>query len=164
MRRKRRLRKGIISARNAEESKVECLGLLGVLGLISVEDIKTHKIKDLAVLLGVVLGFLLHLMFHRISVYNMLGGIMVGCVLYVISILSEGQIGKGDALLFMMTGAFLGFAMNIVLMWVASLCLCVYGGVKVLCKKASMKDRVAFAPFVLAAYIVIFVVQSGAFI
>ena len=140
---------------------MEELGLVGFLGVLSARDIKTHQVRDVEVFLGVIFGFIFHLMFHRISIYNMLGGIAVGVMLYLISVLSGEQIGKGDALIVMMTGAYLGFWKNLVLLWVAAIALTIFGLIRVLLRKSKIKDRFAFAPFVFMACLLMIVFQGG---
>ena len=87
------------------------------------------------------------------------GGIMLwaasfgtGAVIYFVSIVTKGQIGKGDAYLFAMTGAGMGFLGNIALLYLTFLFAFLAAAFFWLVKKAGWEFRMPLAPFVLASY------------
>ena len=83
-----------------------------------------------------------------------LNGIWIGIGILLFAWISEESIGFGDGLLFVMTGIYLGFIKNLVLL-LGSLFLA--GIVAIGClivKRVRKTDRLALAPFVLTAYVV----------
>lgn len=140
---------------------MEMISLLGMLGLISVDDIKTHKIRDLEVLAFAVIGMYYHLLFQRIGLLELLGGMAIGGVVYVLSLFTEEAIGKGDALVFMLTGCFLGLKYNILLVWVSTIALSLFGIVMMLLGKKKLNDHIPMVPFVLIAYLMILIINGG---
>ena len=124
---------------------MEVLSLCGVLGFCAWEDWKTKEIR-VSVILGLaILGLVFHIFAPRLEFWNMVGGIGIGVALYLISILTKEQIGRGDALCFMATGVFLGFWQNLILLW-ASFTLA--GIVGMIYGKATGKTKHVTLPFV----------------
>lgn len=60
---------------------MESLSLIVMLGILSVEDIKSHKVRDILVLSFALIGVLMHVIFQRIGTFDVLGGLGTG-VLY----------------------------------------------------------------------------------
>lgn len=90
------------------------------------------------------------------SLWDIIAGAMVGGALYIISMISREKIGKGDALMIMSSGVYLGFWKNIALLWLGSalaavVCLVLYS-----CMKWGKDAEVPFAPFLLGAYLVLY--------
>ncbi|MCR4999545.1 MAG: prepilin peptidase [Lachnospiraceae bacterium] len=134
---------------------MEIVTLCGLLGVCAWEDWKTKKIR-LELAAGMALmGMLLHLLRFRISLLNILGGVAIGAILYGISILSKEQIGKGDALVFMGTGVFLGWWSNLMLLWTSLLLAGIYGSVySIVCKKTK-ETCLPFLPFVFVSLVIL---------
>lgn len=126
--------------------------VMSMLTLCSAEDIKKKQIRLHSVLLFGILGIILHMLFRMQSIENMLLGMSVGVTLLVLSKLSGGRIGAGDAVLLIVTGIYLGFEQNMQLFFSGLLLSGIWAlGVLVL-KKKSRKDSIPFIPFLLAAY------------
>ena len=140
---------------------MEALGLFGALTLLSIEDIKEHAISIVWVIIFGIIGMLFHVINGRLSIWNILGGMSIGAVVYVISIISHEVIGKGDALLIGMTGIFLGFWGNIVLIWTGSLFAAAAGIAAVAVFKKSKSYRIPFVPFVLLGYLCCIILWGG---
>lgn len=126
--------------------------VMSMLTLCSAEDIKKKQIRLHPVLLFGILGIILHMLFRMQSIENMLLGMSVGVTLLVLSKLTGGRIGAGDAVLLIVTGIYLGFKQNMQLFFSGLLLSGIWAlGVLVL-KKKSRKDSIPFIPFLLAAY------------
>ncbi|HAN50654.1 MAG TPA: hypothetical protein DCP96_03015 [Lachnospiraceae bacterium] len=133
---------------------MEMVSMLGMLGVLSVEDVKTKEIRKQFILLFGILGLVLHLIFQRIDIWNILGGLSIGLVLLGISYFSREQIGKGDGVLFLVTGIFLGFWENLMLLWSASLLMGIYAMIMCAMGRLHRDDRIPFIPFVLICYVI----------
>ena len=86
------------------------------------------------------------------SIENILLGMSVGVVLLMLSVLTGGRIGAGDAVLLIVTGIYLGLEQNLQLFF-SGLLLCGMWALGLLIlRKKSRKDSIPFVPFLLAAY------------
>ena len=99
---------------------MEMLGLLGMLGYFSIEDIRRKSVHTAPLIVTAIAGVFLHLYGGRLSIWDLLGGLGIGVVMYGISVASRERVGKGDALVLGVTGIFLGFWNNLLLLWIAS--------------------------------------------
>ena len=140
---------------------METLGLFGILGYFTIEDIKSRRLKTAALMFCGLAGVILHIFLRRISAENMIGGMAVGAVMYLISVLSKGRIGKGDAVLIMVTGIFLGFWNNLMLLWAAVMFAGAAGWIAIFILKKEKNYEMPFVPFMLAAYILCLAVWGG---
>jgi leader peptidase (prepilin peptidase)/N-methyltransferase len=82
--------------------------VLGMLGICSIEDIRKKEIQSIRVLCFGIGGILLHLWQRNQSLYSMLGGIAVGAVVIILSLVSGGIIGIGDGLVLCVAGIYIG--------------------------------------------------------
>lgn len=84
---------------------------------------------------------------------SLLGMLLGGSVLLLAWISGE-SIGFGDGWLFVVTGVFLGFLQNFVLLFGSLVFAGIFAIACLVLKKKGRNDRLALAPFVLAAYVV----------
>lgn len=78
---------------------------------------------------------------------------LVGIVLYLISILSHGKVGKGDAFLVTSMGVYLGFWNNLTILWMASVMAAIFGVVACVFFRKEKEESLPFVPFLLVAYL-----------
>ena len=109
------------------------------------------------------LGVVYYFLTQNISLANMIGGICIGICLYVIALVTSEQIGRGDALLFMSTGIYIGFWNNVVLLILSCLLAAVYGGLYIFVTKSEKDHCLPFIPFVAAAYIILIICGGRVF-
>ncbi len=140
---------------------MESLSLFGILGFFSLEDIKKKRIMTAPLLAAAIAGLLLHVLFLRISIWNVTGGIAVGAVMYFISVLSGEKIGKGDAMMIAVTGIFLGFWGNIIVLWTAMFFSLIAGAVAVLFFKKGRHYELPFIPFMFISYAMHVAMNTG---
>lgn len=126
--------------------------VVSMLALCSAEDIKKKQIRLHPVLLFGIFGVFLHMLFRMQPVENMLLGMLVGVTLLILSILTGGRIGAGDAVLLIVTGIYLGFEQNMQLFFSGSLLCGIWALGVLILKKKGRKDSIPFIPFLLAAY------------
>ena len=126
--------------------------VMGMLTLCSAEDIKKKQIHINPVLFFGILGVLFHMIWRMQSIENLLLGMSVGVVLLILSALTGGRIGAGDAVLLIVTGIYLGLEQNLEL-FLSGLFLCSLWALGLLVlRKGNRTDRIPFVPFLLAAY------------
>lgn len=119
----------------------------------SLEDIVKKQIHLIWVVLFSIAGCVFSYYEGR-TIWQMLAGAGVGVLLYAASVLSDEKIGKGDAYVLMATGMYLGFWNNVALLWMASVGIGIYSlGLYAICKRGK-NHRIAFIPFLLAAYLI----------
>lgn len=81
-----------------------------------------------------------------------LPGILVGIILYVISKLSKGSIGEGDAFVYMVTGISMGFVRNLELLIISLFLASFVGSILLITKRVGRKYAIPFVPFTTVAY------------
>ncbi len=97
-----------------------------------------------------------------LSAKSLIGGMAVGLFLLVISKVSQGAVGAGDGLLFVITGLYIGFWKNAALLCISLMLCSLWGvGIMILGKKKWIelkKKELPFLPFVLPAGVWIMVI------
>ena len=104
---------------------------------------------------GGMAAVLLHLFAQEESVFYLMTGMSVGIVLLLYSLVTHESIGYGDGCLFVMTGLFLGFWENLVLLLLASVLAGIGAAVLLFFRKKKKKERIPFVPFVFTAYVLL---------
>jgi len=100
------------------------------------------------------LGVLLLLLHSGIAVAGQIfAGTLPGWILLILAWISGESIGFGDGWLFVVTGIFLGWRKNAVLLLGSLIFAGVFSIFCLVLKKKEKNDRIALAPFVLAAYV-----------
>jgi leader peptidase (prepilin peptidase)/N-methyltransferase len=122
--------------------------LLAALVAITVIDLRYQVIPDAITLPGVVVGLAASLVSPRVTFLESAAGVLVGGGLFVaVIVLSRGGMGGGDLKLGAMLGAFLGWKVLLVALFIAV----VLGGSAAVALLASgrlaRKDAVPFGPF-----------------
>ena len=122
--------------------------LLGALVAITAIDLQHQIIPDVITLPGIVAGFLANLAGGRVSWLDSLIGVLLGGgVFLVIILVSGGGMGGGDMKLGAMLGAFLGWKVVLVALFVAV----VLGGALAIALLTTgmrrRKDAIPFGPF-----------------
>jgi Flp pilus assembly protein protease CpaA len=139
---------------------MEIISLVGMLGICSAEDVIRRQIHLVLIAGFGVVGVLLHLYYGTHSTVDILGGMGVGVVLYLISLFSHEKIGKGDAFLMTTTGIYLGFWDNLTILWLGSLLTGIAGVILYVIFKKKPTYRIPFVPFLLAAYLLLLCFQE----
>ena len=83
---------------------------------------------------------------------ELLSGVATGVFLIIVSVVTGGQIGIGDGLVFIVLGMYIG-SDNVVLLIIALVLCAVTVGVLFVAKRVKRRDRLPFVPFVLCAYV-----------
>ena len=137
---------------------MEAFGLAVFYGLTAIDDVRTKSIRVLEVIIFAVIGVLIDVILKPYSWVSIAGGVAVGAVLYIISILTKEKIGKGDAMIVMVSGLYLGFMNTMIVLWLASLLAAIFGVIMVRCQRHQIDVEIPFVPFLLVAYATVFLV------
>lgn len=130
---------------------------LVLLGLIieSVEDIREKKVWIPIILLILPALLIFNCRIGNGTVFLFVGSFGIGALFYFISMITNGQLGKGDALVFCMTGAGIGLADNLFVIYITFLLAFLVAAFLWLIKKVGKDYRMPLIPFVLCAYLVV---------
>jgi leader peptidase (prepilin peptidase)/N-methyltransferase len=93
------------------------------------------------------------------SLMSALLGTLVGICVLGISIISDGQIGKGDGYMIAALGLVLGFRGSLVVVCMSSMIMCVIAVVMLILKKGDKKTKLPFIPALFAGY-TIFIINN----
>jgi leader peptidase (prepilin peptidase)/N-methyltransferase len=80
-------------------------------------------------------------------------GIGPGIIFLVLSKITKGAVGRGDGLLIIVTGMYLGFTKNLILLMLSLLLASCFGIAIFFVKSFQLKIKLPFAPFLLAGFI-----------
>lgn len=127
--------------------------MVGLFLLIcGIQDIRKKQIYVYPVVLTAVAVMVYQIVARGLSVSNWLGGLAVGGALCLISIISKGQIGLGDGMLFCLTGLTVGFGGNIQILFYSFLFAAVVSGYLMFVRHKSRKYTLPFVPYLFLGY------------
>lgn len=113
-----------------------------------ISDIREKRIYTDTIIIALFMGVCLYVATGILSCNEIIGGMIVGVVLYVISIISHESLGRGDALIFIISGLYLGTFGNIILLSI-SMFFAGLGGIIAFLGFSVQKDlELPFAPFI----------------
>jgi len=137
-------------------SEATLLFFLALAGWIDRKDLMLPVMLPAA---GALAGALINILTGQKSLWDIAAGTATGLVMLLIGYASRQALGYGDGLLMAAAGTFLGGTGTVVLLLCSLLVAAVASMALLAAKKKGRKDRIAFAPFVLAG----FVLMKGAF-
>lgn len=126
--------------------------LLVFLGAGAFFDIKSKSIPIWYPAAGFAPGITLKLFEGNFSVLQTAGGCAVGILLLILAFISKNAIGKGDGLMFVVTGVFTGLIGNVILLFASLSIAALTLSVMIFAKKINKKSLIPFVPFMLAGY------------
>ncbi len=122
--------------------------------VLSIQDIKTKRIGIIPIL-AMMLILIVFARMRDTGIKELVLGILPGAAAALISVITRGKIGMGDALLIIALGIGCGFDMTLEI-WMASLLLGAVVGIAMLAlKKANRKTELPFVPFLLVGFTVL---------
>ncbi|MCR5145609.1 MAG: prepilin peptidase [Lachnospiraceae bacterium] len=139
---------------------VQWIMVMILLGICTIEDLITKKIHLIWPVICFIGGIIFQITYIKMNIVDVLGGIFVGLVLVIISILSHQNIGLGDGLLLMACGIYLGFEKNLILFWMATMMAGLLGIVLRFIFKKGKKYKMAFVPILSAASLILFMLTE----
>ncbi len=108
---------------------MEAIGLICFYGLATWDDVRSKKVRVIEIIIFGIVGLIIDFSIRPYSFLSILGGVMVGLMVYLFSVLTKEKIGKGDALVVMVTGLYLGFQNTLLLVWLSTILAAVIGSI-----------------------------------
>lgn len=118
----------------------------------SIYDIKYKALPWWFLAGGAVVAFVLAFVLRPVELWKMVGGLVLGMLLFGISFLTGGALGKGDGIIIGIIGLNLGFPIVFSVFSGALLLAAVLAIVLIIFKKANRKTTLPFLPFLGVAY------------
>lgn len=130
---------------------------LVLLGLVieAVEDIREKKVWLPIVLFEIPVLFICNYWMGKWNLCYFVASVGLGALFYLISVVTKGEIGKGDAFVFCMTGAGIGLMDNLLVIYITFLLAFIAGIVLWFIKRVGKKYRMPLVPFILCAYLLV---------
>lgn len=127
--------------------------IIGVLLLCAYGDIREKKISVYTIIAGIGVTLLLDFIQKDISLMNVLLGGGLGVALVIVSKLTKGAFGMGDAMLVGMIGVSLGLFGSLLVLFYSLLITSVVSVVLLLLKRVKKQTQMPFVPFLLLGYL-----------
>ncbi|MCR4893045.1 MAG: prepilin peptidase [Lachnospiraceae bacterium] len=133
------------------------LGLITVVFLVicTVTDLKERVVYLRILLPFMFAGILFQLLSGNRSLWDILGGMLVGGGLLFLNLATGGHIGYGDGLVVMVTGCFLGLFGNLRLLMGGVMLAGVFSGIMLVLRHCGRKTEIPFVPFLLASFLLL---------
>ncbi len=126
---------------------------------ISVYDIRNHEVPIDAIILGCIIGILMVLLNPNLIWQDaLIGCIGIGGSLAIISRLTRGALGIGDAFVIGAVGLVMGYKMALAILLYGLVLSGLIGLILLTFHKVNRKTKLPLVPFLLAAYILLMVV------
>lgn len=129
---------------------------MGFLISLSIEDLRLQKVSNQLLLMAGVLAAGYRLLGDKLSLVQLLGGIGIGILFFVLGYVTREAVGYGDCWLIGILGVFLGVTQLIEVLCIAWGMALIVSAVLLCKKRFSRKTAVPFVPFVTFAYGVVF--------
>ena len=117
------------------------------------EDLKHGKIRIALIAAGALAAMACRIISGRLSASELITCLIPGLVLMLISAASSQAIGLGDSFMAAVTGLFAGWGECIILLFTAFGSAVLFSAALIFMKKKKWKDQIIFAPFILAGYV-----------
>ena|GEM_PF-600577 len=137
--------------------------LIPFLGWNTVTDLRSRRVSIGSVLLFGVLGILLlltaegqsYLFADSLQPWKIISGVGFGILLLLFSLSSGGGIGRGDCMVAIVLGLYLGIEKQLLLFMTAFLLTGMLGFVLLMTGRAASRSRLPLMPFLLAGYLIL---------
>lgn len=133
--------------------------ILGFFSISAYQDYRNRKINIYFLLTEGIIGLLFHLYSMELSIIEILLGMGIGMTFLFLGFLTGGGVGLADGMILVVSGIFLGFEKNVevfitglFLAGITSLFLSVI-------RRKGRTYRIPFAPFLLAGYLFVMVME-----
>ena len=137
---------------------IEKAGCFLFLGTMSIFDIKTKRIPDLSLILGLVASILVRIAFKGQTFSSYIAAALVGIVFIFISYFTEEKIGYGDSFIILSIGILVGLKNLLFILFTSFVMASLYGMIVLVCNNFKKDLNMPFIPFIFAAFILLLAV------
>jgi Type IV leader peptidase family. len=130
--------------------------LMIIMLLCGIQDLCKKKIYLWILLIGAVLICLCLPFCNPNGLIDRVGGLTLGFIVILISLITSGKIGLGDGFLLCITGLGLGFWRNLELFAIALFMASVFSIILLALRLANRKNSIPFVPFLFVGYLFVF--------
>jgi len=127
--------------------------IASMLGICAIVDFKWKKINILLLIPFFIAGILCNMKYQLLSPTCVFAGMGIGIVVLAIGFVTRGRIGSGDGAILIVTGLFLGFYDNLLLLLIATFLAAVIGAILLLFKRVNKNYEIPFIPFLFVTFI-----------
>lgn len=138
---------------------MEAIGLMCFYGLATLDDMKSKEVRVIEIIIFGIIGLIIEFTTRPYTAISIVGGVMVGLMVYLFSVLTKEKIGKGDALIVMVTGLYLGFQNTLLLVWISTILAAIIGSFVVRKSKLKIDVEIPFVPFLLMGYMLLYMIS-----
>lgn len=124
--------------------------ILLILG--SILDIKYKALPSWFLITGGIFAVIGAFVLKPVNLWEMAGGLLLGGLLFVVSLLTRGALGKGDGIFIGIIGLNLGFSIVLSIFMGALLLSAILAILLIVIKKANKKTAFPFLPFLGISY------------
>ncbi len=134
---------------------IEDLILLLFLFICSYEDLRTRHINFFVCIVTELIYIFILIFLNRFNFLYIILGLIPGALIYLSSILFNGQIGKGDGIIIAVIGTMVGILKVTRILLIAFILVLVICTPILIILRKSLKTRLPFVPFILLSFIII---------
>ena len=134
---------------------IEELILLLFLFICSYEDLRTRHINFFVCIVTELIYIFILIFLNRFNFLYIILGLIPGALIYLSSILFNGQIGKGDGIIIAVIGTMAGILKVTRILLIAFILVLVICTPILIILRKSLKTRLPFVPFILLSFIII---------
>lgn len=116
-------------------------------------DLRKKEVNISLCISVALVGLIYEIFISKTDILSIILGILPGMFLMLTSIVTNEEIGKGDAAILSTIGIFLGLKKTILVLIYALFSTIIIGGILLLIRKKNKKYKIPFVPFILFSYI-----------
>ena len=116
-------------------------------------DLRKKEVNISLCIIFALVGLIYEIFISKTDILSIILGIIPGIFLMLTSIVTNEEIGKGDAVILGIIGIFLGLKKSILVLIYALFMTVIIGGILLLIRKKNKKYKIPFVPFILFSYI-----------
>ena len=139
---------------------IEKAGCFLFLGTMSLFDIKTKRLPDVSLILGLVASVLVRIAFTGQSFSSYAAAAVVGIIFVIISYLTNEKIGYGDSFVILSIGFLVGLVNLLFILFTAFVMASFFGMVILVSRNFKSDKGIPFVPFIFAAFILLILFQN----
>ena len=134
---------------------IEDLILLLFLFICRYEELRTRHINFFVCIVTELIYIFILIFLNRFNFLYIILGLIPGALIYLSSILFNGQIGKGDGIIIAVIGTMAGILKVTRILLIAFILVLVICTPILIILRKSLKTRLPFVPFILLSFIII---------